>query len=116
MSICKPDFREQLSSKDNVRYNITIIPTCENKSTAATSTCSRAIINIIISIFSWSKLMKQCFVEFLCRMTKIQFLLALIQIKIIFIFIKISREGMCIGQLVVNEMYSCICLGVFPVL
>ena len=50
--------------------------------------------------------MKQCFVELLCRMTKIQLLRALIQVNLIFHF-KISRECMY-GSIfvVVNEMYS----------
>ena len=47
-------------------------------------------------------------------MTKIQFLPAVIQMYLT--FISKYREKVCISQFDVNEMYSYICLCVFPVL
>ena len=73
-----------------------------------------SIINIVYFHVSLSKLVKQCFIELLSRMTKIWFLSALIQMNLI--FIQKHSEKVCIGQFVVNEMHSYICLHIFPVL
>lgn len=72
-----------------------------------------AIINIVYFNFSSSKLLKQCFVELLSRMTKNRFLPGLIQMNLIFIK---HREKGCIDQLVGNEINPYICLRLFPVL
>ena len=58
---------------------------------------------LFILYFSWSKLVRQCFVELLCRMTKIRFL----HLNYFF-FVNVY-----IGQFVVNE--TNICLRLSPV-
>ena len=68
------------------------------------------IINIVYFHFSSSKLVKQCFDELFCKMTTIWFLPTLITCNMSQII------AVHIGQFIVNEIYSCICLGVFPVL
>ena len=73
-------------------------------------------LNIVyFNHFSYSKIVEQCFVELLSRMTKIRFLPALIYMTLILKRIFRIKVLTCIDQFVVKEVYSYICLRVFPV-
>ena len=63
------------------------------------------IIYIVYFHFSWSKLVKQCYIELLWRM------ISLYETDILCKNI----ASACFGQFVVNEMLSFICFHVIPV-